>query len=326
MTETHRRTLLKGALGAAAFAAFPPAIARALAIPADVRSGTLRDVEHVVILMQENRSFDHYFGTLRGVRGFADRFPIPLPGAPARTVWDQLDRKADGGPRMVSPFHLATRQDWALMRMEGTPHGWPDAQRAWDEGRMAHWPEAKTERAMGYYRREDIPFQFALADAFTICDAYHCSVQTGTNTNRLFLWTGTNDPLRRGNGPSTDNSHDWFNENPADDYTWTTYPERLQQAGISWQVYQNMADNFTDNSLEGFRNFRLAHEQRDSNPGNPLLKGVTTTMPAGMRKAGRWARTSTSPRTSVTRPSGPRGKWMSCWASSSALAASRSWR
>ncbi|ATY31025.1 phosphocholine-specific phospholipase C [Sphingomonas psychrotolerans] len=264
MTDIRRRTLLKGALGAAAF---PASIARALAIPADVRSGTLKDVEHVVILMQENRSFDHYFGTLRGVRGFADRFPIPLapavPNGPARTVWEQLDRKGDGGPRLVSPFHLATRREWALMRMEGTPHGWPDAQRAWDQGRMAHWPEAKTERALGYYRREDIPFQFALADAFTICDAYHCSVQTGTNTNRLFLWSGTNDPSGRAGGPAIANSHDSFPEDggAAEPYRWTSYVERLQAAGVDWRIYQDMADNFTDNPLVGFETFRAAHKR-----------------------------------------------------------------
>ncbi|MDT8758574.1 phospholipase C, phosphocholine-specific [Sphingomonas psychrotolerans] len=272
MTEIRRRTLLKGALGSAAFAAFPPAIARALAIPADVRTGTLRDVEHVVILMQENRSFDHYFGTLRGVRGFGDRFPIPLPGAPGRTVWEQLYRAGDGGPRVISPFHLAARRDWALMRMEGTPHGWPDAQRAWDEGRMAHWPEAKTERAMGYYRREDIPFQFALADAFTICDAYHCSVQTGTNTNRLFLWTGTNDPSGRAGGPAIANSHDNFPEygGAKEPYRWTSYVERLQAAGIDWRIYQDMADNFTDNPLVGFDSFRKAHKRE---PGSdPALR------------------------------------------------------
>ncbi len=260
MTDIRRRTLLKGAFGAAAFAAFPPAIARALAIPADVRSGTLRDVEHVVILMQENRSFDHYFGTLRGVRGFADRFPIPVAGDPGRTVWEQRDRKGD---RLVSPFHLATRRDWALMRMEGTPHGWPDAQRAWDQGRMAYWPEAKTERALGYYRREDIPFQFALADAFTLCDAYHCSVQTGTNTNRLFLWSGTNDPSGRAGGPAIANSHDSFPEDggAAEPYRWTSYVERLQAAGVDWRIYQDMADNFTDNPLVGFETFRKAHKR-----------------------------------------------------------------
>lgn len=83
------------------------------------------------------------------------------------------------------------------MRIKGTLHSGPDAQRAWDEGRMAHWPEARHPRAMGYYRRADIPFQFALAEASTICDACHCAVQTGTNTNRLLLWSRTNDPVIR---------------------------------------------------------------------------------------------------------------------------------
>lgn len=289
MTNMRRRTLLKAGMGAAALAAFPDAIARALAIPADVRSGTIRDVAHVVILMQENRGFDHYFGTLRGVRGFGDRFPVPLApelsSGPERTIWQQLDRKAEGGPRLIGPYHLATKRDWTLMRMVGTPHGWPDAQAAWDHGRMAHWPEAKTERALGHFRREDIPFQFALAEAFTICDAYHCSMHAGTNPNRLFLWTGTNDPGGRAGGPAINNSHDKFAENggAAEPYRWTTYPERLQAAGIDWRIYQDMADNFTDNPLVGFERFRAAH---DNAPGsNPALRerALTTRALDGLR-------------------------------------------
>ena len=67
---TSRRNFLQTATGAgfaaAALAAFPPSIRRALAIPANNATGTIKDVEHVIILMQENRSFDHYFGTLKG--------------------------------------------------------------------------------------------------------------------------------------------------------------------------------------------------------------------------------------------------------------------
>ncbi|QAY75814.1 phosphocholine-specific phospholipase C [Sphingosinicella sp. BN140058] len=276
MTSIPRRTLLKGGLGAAALAALPPSIARALAIPADVRTGTIRDVDHVVILMQENRSFDHYFGTLRGVRGFADPHPIPLPGD-ARTIWEQAAGTGPGA-RRVAPFHLATASDWALMRMEGTPHSWPDAQRAWDQGRMADWPAHKTERAMGHYRREDLPFQFALADAFTICDAYHCSAQTGTNTNRLFLWTGTNDPAGRHGGPAIANSHDSFPRDggAAEPYTWTTYPERLQAAGIDWRIYQDMADNFTDNPLVGFAAYRAAQDRAAGADAELRERALTT--------------------------------------------------
>jgi len=110
------------------------------------------------------------------------------------------------GERAVQPFALNTAEAFALMRMEGTPHFWPDAQAAWDQGRMGCWPKAKTDRCMAHYGPGDLPFQYALADAFTVCDAYHCSIQTGTNSNRLFLWTGTNDPTGGGGGPAIGNS------------------------------------------------------------------------------------------------------------------------
>ncbi|PJI51883.1 hypothetical protein CTI14_51860 [Methylobacterium radiotolerans] len=70
---------------------FPPAIRRALAIPANNRTGTINDVEHVVILMQENRSFDMYFGTFRGVRGFGDRITSRWPQD--RSVWEQTGKR-----------------------------------------------------------------------------------------------------------------------------------------------------------------------------------------------------------------------------------------
>jgi phospholipase C len=239
--------------GGAAAAALLPAIARAAAIDADARTGTIADVEHVVILMQENRAFDHYFGALNGVRGFADRFPIPVSAD--ATVWTQGDKP---GSAPLSPFPLNTRETFAHMRIEGTPHNWSDAQTAWDEGRISGWPASKSARSMGYYRREDIPFQYALADAFTVCDAYHASFQGGTNTNRLFLWTGTNDPAGEAGGPSISNSHDSLvaaGGHP-DGYRWTTYVERLEAAGVSWRIYQDMADNFSDNPTAGFKRFR----------------------------------------------------------------------
>ena len=161
-------------------------IARALAIPANNRTGTIADVGHVVILTQENRSFDHYFGTMPGVRGFGDRFTIPLPGG--RSVWEQSN-----GTRIVMPYHLDGSTGNA-QRVDGTPHTWDDAQAAWDDGRMAQWPLHKRDHSMGYYRQAEVAFQHALADAFTLCDAYHCSLQAGTNPNRLFLWSGSNGP------------------------------------------------------------------------------------------------------------------------------------
>ncbi|WP_031373075.1 phosphocholine-specific phospholipase C [Lysobacter antibioticus] len=254
MTDQQRRDFLRSAAGATAAGLalnlFPPSIQKALAIPAARVTGTIHDVKHVVILMQENRSFDHYFGAMRGVRGFGDRFPIPLPNG--KPVWHQ--QTALG--REIQPYHLDTTTTSA-QRIGGTPHTWPDSQAAWNNGLMDRWLPAKTERSLGYYRQADIPFQYALANAFTLCDAYHCSQQTGTNPNRLFHWTGTNNPAADRGGPAIVNTFDDYG--PANEgYWWTTYPERLEQAGVSWKLYQDMDDNFTDNPLEGFRQFRAA--------------------------------------------------------------------
>ena len=294
MTSHSRRDFLRragaGAAASMALAAFPPAIRRALAIPAHHASGTIKDVQHVVILMQENRSFDHYFGTFRGARGFGDRFPIPLAGS--RTVWHQRYTH-EGASRIVLPYHLDGRSGNA-QRVAGTPHSYPDAQAAWDLGRMRDWPTHKQPQSMGYYTEAELEFQFALANAFTLCDAYHCAFHGGTNTNRLFHWSGTNDPTGTAGGPVIDNSGDSFDAEGGD-YRWTTYPERLQAAGVSWKVYQNLPDNFTDNPLAGFRAYREANRARGNPPKatvfppyriddeaiSPLLKGVGNTLPDG---------------------------------------------
>jgi phospholipase C len=284
MTEPTRRGFLRAigsATGAtAALASFPPAIARALSINAARRAGTIEDVQHIVVLTQENRSFDHYFGTLNGVRGFADRFPIPVAnsaGITGKTVWYQPNAVAGATPPVLAPFRLDTVANFPLMRVAGTPHGWLDAQVAWDHGRMNNWPAYKRNHSMGHYAQADLPFQWAMANAFTLCDAYHCASQTGTNPNRLFLFTGTNDPLARGNGPATYNDYDWFDEDHGDGgYTWTTYPERLEAAGIRWQVYEDMADNYTDNPLAGFQTFRAAWFQKPGYSESLRQRGVST--------------------------------------------------
>ncbi len=261
-----RRQFLRATTTQGAFASLsmlPPAICQALEIDAHRVTGTLEDVAHIVVLTQENRSFDHYFGALTGVRGFSDRFPVPIAGSSQstfRSVWQQPRLKGNSEAGFVLPFHLDTKKNFALMRAQGTPHTWPDAQEAWDHGRMGQWTRAKGSHAMGYYRQADLPFHYALADAFTICDAYHCSFPGGTNTNRLFLWTGTNDPHGLGNGPATYNDLDSLDSKTGiAAYTWTSYPERLQAAGISWQIYQDMADNYDNNPLAGFKAFRDAY-------------------------------------------------------------------
>jgi phospholipase C len=287
MTSESRRDFLKmagtAAGGAAALSMFPPVIRDALAIPAHNATRSIKDVEHIVVLMQENRSFDSYFGTMAGVRGYGDRFTIPQAGG--GSVFQQSN-----GSRVVMPYHLDEKKGNA-QRVNGTPHGWSDTHNAWADGVMSHWPQFKQNQSMGYYTEEELPFQFALANAFTICDQYHNSILSSTNPNRLFLWTGTNGPTGAGVASVV---NEWDDFGPSSEgYTWTTYPERLQKAGISWKVYQNLPNNFTDNSLVGFKPYRRASEAMGNGPNGapyipwqqsqdakqPLYKGVGNTMP-----------------------------------------------
>jgi phospholipase C len=158
MAPINRRRFLQAAGGAAALSALAPSIARAASIPANHRTGTLRDVEHIVVLMQENRSFDHYFGTMRGVRGFGDPRPVTMPSG--KPVWYQSD-----GAREVLPFR-PDANDLGLAFLEDLPHGWNDGHDAFAGGRYDRWVPAKSATTMAYLTREDMPFHFALADAF----------------------------------------------------------------------------------------------------------------------------------------------------------------
>lgn len=218
---------------------------------APVRPGGLRAVEHVVLLMQENRSFDHYFGRLRGVRGYGDA--DPLRRRAGGTVFQQSDGSRDVLPYSVrQAAAVAGRPSTDIQYLGGLPHGFTDATQAWADGWWDRWIPAKTVSTMTYYDRRDVPLQYELAETFTTLDAYHCSVFGSTNPNRNYFWTGTTgyepDGVRRAVG------NDAYAYDHAG-YDWTTYPERLEQAGVSWQIYQEW-DNFTDNAVEYFKPFK----------------------------------------------------------------------
>jgi phospholipase C len=252
---TRRRLLGAAASMAAAAAAtmMPPNVQRLLAAARPPRQSSLSDIKHIVMLMQENRSFDHYFGTLAGVRGFGD--PAALKLADGRSVFHQPDPgHADG---YMLPFHLDTRTSSA-QHIPSTSHAWSVQHDAWNGGRMDNWlpahrraDGAKAPYVMGYHTRADIPFQFALAEAFTICDAYHCSVLGPTWPNRMYWMTGTIDAEGSAGGPLTSN------DEVGGGCRWTTYAERLEKAGVSWRVYQQ-EDNYGCNMLEQFAAFRRA--------------------------------------------------------------------
>jgi phospholipase C len=251
MTNT-RRSLLKSFASAAALSALPPNLRAALADPLPGKTGTIQDVEHIVIFMQENRSFDHYFGTLRGVRGFNDPRAITLPSG--KPVWYQPKADED-----FTPFHLDTRKTSAQC-MADLDHSWKGSYDLWKNHDA--WVETKTKMTMGYFERHDIPFYHTLADAFTICDAYHASVFGPTSPNRLHLWSGTSgltvnhDQWAVSNPDEENETADIKNDTKKfDAFTWTTYAEQLQKAGIDWRIYQEY-DNYGDNGLAYFANFR----------------------------------------------------------------------
>ncbi len=251
-----RRRLLKRMGGFAAAAAaqswMPLHVRRALA-QGPPKQGSLSDIKHVVLLMQENRSFDHYFGTLAGVRGFND--PEVMKLSNDRSAFFQPDAENPDG--YLLPFHLDTRATSA-QKIPSTSHAWTVQHEAWNQGDMDRWLPAHRKAdgengpyCMWYYTRADIPFQFALAESFTLCDEYFCSVMGPTWPNRMHWMTGTIDPDGLGGGPIT------HNQAPSGGYTWKTYPERLEEAGISWKVYQP-EDNYDCNVLEKFKVFQQA--------------------------------------------------------------------
>jgi phospholipase C len=234
----------------------PPNVRRVLANPPKI--GSLRDVKHVVLLMQENRSFDHYFGTMAGVRGFADPQAMLLPNG--KSVFFQPDKKSPGG--YLAPFHLDTSTTSA-QRIPSTSHAWSVQHESWNGGLMDKWLPAHRKAdgvdgpfVMGYHTRADIPFQFALAETFTVCDEYYCSVFGPTWPNRMYWMTGTVDAEGQHGGPLIDNS---LPKSGRGFFTWTTYAERLEKAGISWKVYQQK-DNYGCNMLETFQAFQDAPE------------------------------------------------------------------
>ncbi|MDR6625539.1 phosphocholine-specific phospholipase C [Caulobacter segnis] len=257
---TDRRSFLRAAAAGAASGLLPATIARALTIPARHQTGTIMDVEHVVIFMQENRAFDHYFGTLNGVRGFGDPRPQGLPGG--ASVWRQPSREHPDG--FVAPFHGDASATNAYT-VDGSEQGHQGATTIVNGGRYDQWGHSgELHKRMVYYKASDLQFYHALATAFTICDAYHCSTLTQTYPNRLHLWTGCNGGGKFGGDPEMTNYGE--DETPSADmatdkamakgpYDWTTYAERLQAAGISWKVYQEY-DNFGDNILSVFKPFR----------------------------------------------------------------------
>jgi phospholipase C len=200
-------------------------------------------IEHVIFLMQENRSFDHYYGSYKGVRGFNDH-PKGSMGAFAQ-AWP------GGAAEHLLPFHLEANSGIGECTHD-LNHTWPAEHLSRGTGNNADFVKTHTSAAfegptngvvtMGYYERADLPFYYALADTFTICDNYHCSIMGPTHPNRLMALSGTIDPAGTAGGPVIITNEDTDAIYSA---SWPTMPEVLEDAGVSWKVYNPEGDLYT---------------------------------------------------------------------------------
>jgi phosphoesterase family protein len=221
----------------------------------------------------ENRSFDHYFGTLRGVRGFGDKQILTYQSG--NKIWQQPDTaRTDLG--YLLPYNLTDQVDGDL------DHSWEGDHAARNGGAWNQWVPAKTEETMGYFTRDEIPFQYAVADAFTICDGYHQAIMAPTSPNRMYFWTGTSSGW-------TSNPNDYEVDFGPDAGTAevTTYPELLQAAGINWRVYTNdqvgdsgsypdyFLGDYGDNPLWFYQQYNSTNS-RDGGTSQLAIRGAVT--------------------------------------------------
>ena len=229
-------------------------------------ASSVNDIKHVVVLMQENRSFDHYFGTLSGVRGFSDpNVPTQTVGGSSYPVFNQFGFQPGTGADpsgYLQPFHLAS--DPPLEDGQTTndiDHSWATQHLSWNGGAMDSFISAHLAAdgatngpvTMGYYTRQDLAFYYSLADAFTVCDGYFCSVLGPTDPNRLMLMSASIDPEGTNGGPVVETFSNRLAEYGK--LSWETMPERLLAAGVSWKVYNDPNGLVALNPLPYFKNY-----------------------------------------------------------------------
>src|ERR1700730_8383625 len=159
----------------------------------------MANIKHLVIVMMENHSFDEYFGTFPGVSGFFDQSPA------FAQPWGN---DADGRPMALYPWRMSTftseasdtfmcQHQWFTMHQSVNPSSTYNQQSPnnSDVNNMMGFYEAQGQNAspplMGYYLPDDIPYHWALASNFALCDNYFCSALSATDPNRLYLVGGT---------------------------------------------------------------------------------------------------------------------------------------
>ena len=272
-----RRQVLAGGIGGAALALGGLGSLRSAGAETVRRAATVKPagadlgaVKHVVYLMQENRSFDHYFGMLGGVKGFSDpdnrgSFTQEWPG---------------GAQASLLPFHMDTKTQDAECTYD-LSHGWAAEHACWNGGSMDQFAATHTSTAyegdlgintMGYYEKADIPFYWDLAEKFTICDNYFCSVLGPTHPNRLMAISGTIDPAGVAGGPILTTTSDQADHQFT--CSWETMPEVLTDSNISWKCYNPYGANYQPGSPDFFSKNMLLYFEQYSDPGSSLYQNA----------------------------------------------------
>ena len=239
MSPIDRRTFLKaaGALGLAGLAA--PVMPGLAATFVKRRN----PIQHIIIDLQENRSFDHYYG----LAPFAGQFGIPAGYS-----------QPDGAGGSVAPYHFTS------LSTPDIGHSWTATHREWNGGAMDGFFTTDGINAMGFYTAQDLPFYYSLHDTSTLCVNYFCSLLGPTWPNRFYTAAGTS-------GGITTNGI-WG-------YGVFDYPiilDLLDAANVSWKVYNVGMDSVpfgnTDNVFVFWK--RFANDQRAHRPKQEFFQDL----------------------------------------------------
>ncbi len=197
---------------------------------------TMPQIEHIIVVMMENHSFDNYLGMLNRGDGFTLRDDKPINTNP------------DGRGNLVRAFHMAaTCQPVSV----GPSQSWDHSHISWDHGRNDGFVEASGDIAMGYWTHRDLPFYYAMARTFPLCDRWFCSVLAQTYPNRRFLLAGTaagliaTDPAQILNGPEPPNGSIFERLNDHK-IPWRDYASDLPQVALFPSIFKADRGNVVD--------------------------------------------------------------------------------
>ncbi|KAL8286140.1 hypothetical protein RQP46_004628 [Phenoliferia psychrophenolica] len=292
ISASARAQLSRNVLAASAARAFRFSVgvlavvtAAAAAVHVAAAAPGLEQIDHVILYMQENRAFDHYFGTLAGVRGFKD--PNVQVNADGRsTFYQQVNSSLTNVTDWLLPFHIPYQGEPG--RKEATQcsyagsNAWEQNQAALAAGLNDQWALGNSPHSVGYWKRDDIPVHYAIADGWTVADMYQEGVIAATDPNRVYWQSGSiNVPggnVKSDMGPALDNNdtpgcvaYPGGAEWSCYPYDWKTVPEYLEEAGVTWKFYQAL-DNWGDNPLPLFENYQELVAA--GNYSNPLIVNV----------------------------------------------------